>query len=421
LFFVEDDFGRIYLVHACGVDRIDPKTGEVLHYTEADGLVKGDIRSAIRGRTGDLWFLSNKGASRFQPAADVRLPAVQARITGLRVVGNAWPVSDLGETALGPLEFSARQNSITVDFGAIDYGAPSNLLYQYRLAGAAGDWSIPTANSSVTFANLSPGNYRFFVRTASPAAPNASMAMLQFTILPPVWQRWWFLLAAAMSVGLAGYALHRYRVSRLLELERVRTRIATDLHDDIGASLSQMAILSEVIGRRAAAGDFNLVQIHAQKIAGIARELVDSMSDIVWAINPAKEKFADLEQRMREFAGEVLVPRNIQLDFDATHTSSGLALGIEARREILLIFKEAIHNLVRHSGCSHARVCLELEDGHLILEIHDDGHGFGTASEEGNGLASMSRRAEALHGRLEFHSVPGEGTMLSLSVPFRAA
>ena len=130
-----------------------------------------------------------------------------------------------------------------------------------------------------------------------------------------------------------------------------------------------MAILSEVIGRRASAGDVTLVENYARKIAGIARELVDSMSDIVWAIDPAKESVADLEQRMREFAGEMLIPRNITLEFQATPAGSGPLLSIQARREILLIFKEAIHNLVRHSGCTEAHVRLECQDGKLLLEV----------------------------------------------------
>ncbi len=118
---VEDHLGRIYAGNARGVDRIDPSSGEVLHYSEADGLVKGDIRSAIRDTHGDLWFASNRGASRVRPSADLKAPPPAVRITALRVDGNPWPGSDPGETELGPLEFSPRQNSLTVEFGAIDY------------------------------------------------------------------------------------------------------------------------------------------------------------------------------------------------------------------------------------------------------------------------------------------------------------
>ena len=227
----------------------------MLHYSEADGLEKGGIRSALRSRNGDLWFLSSRGASRFRPPANLRLPAAQARVTALRVAGNPWPVSDLEKTALGPLEFSARQNSLTVEFGAIDYSTPSRLLYQYRLEGAPGGWSAPAPDSSVTFANLSPGHYRFLVRTAASTGPSA--AAMSFTILPPLWMRWWFLLLILFALAAIGYALHRVQLERKLALERVRSNIAMDLHDDLGASLSRIAVVAEVMKTNVSQNDLD--------------------------------------------------------------------------------------------------------------------------------------------------------------------
>jgi signal transduction histidine kinase len=220
---------------------------------------------------------------------------------------------------------------------------------------------------------------------------------------------------------LAAFALHRMRTAQLLQLERVRTRIATNLHDDIGASLSRMAILSEVIARRAGGSDSALVQNYATKIAVIARELIDSMSDIVWTINSAKETLADLEQRMREFAGEMLLPRNIGLDFETAPAGYQRPVSIEARREMLLIFKEAIHNVVRHSGCTRTRVPLEYRDGRLLLEVRDNGRGFDGRPAEGNGIGKMRRRADAIRAHLEFRAVQGEGAILKLAVPLSGA
>src|SRR5581483_80554 len=134
----------------------------------------------------------------------------------------------------------------------------------------------------------SHGSYRFLVRAVnSDGARSPQPASIAFTILPPLWMRWWFLLLAAATVSAATYWFHRYRVSRLLELERVRTRIATDLHDDIGSSLSQIAILSEVANRNRDPNQLKLAAPLAD-IAGISRELVDSMSDIVWATDPER-------------------------------------------------------------------------------------------------------------------------------------
>ena len=145
--------------------------------------------------------------------------------------------------------------------------------------------------------------------TASP-----SPAIITFTILPPIWQRWWFVTLVALTVGLAVWFIYRYRVARLIELERVRTRIATDLHDDIGSGLSHIALLSEVVRRRVNRDDPPVRESLAQ-IAGSSRELVDSMSDIVWAVDPRKDHLSDLTQRMRRFASEVFTARDIEFRF----------------------------------------------------------------------------------------------------------
>src|SRR5204863_1344847 len=168
---------------------------------------------------------------------------------------------------------------------------------------------------------------------------SATPATISFTMMPPIWQRWWFVMLVALTLGLAAAALYRYRVARLIELERVRTRIATDLHDDIGASLSLIAMLSEVAQRQAVKGNFKVGE-SLSSIAASSRELVDSMSDIVWAVNPRKDRFSELVKRMRRFASDVFSSRDIALQFDAPDHVHDFKLGADARREIFFIVKE---------------------------------------------------------------------------------
>ena len=148
------------------------------------------------------------------------------------------------------------------------------------------------------FANLAPGTYRVLVKAiTADGAESTKLAAFTFTILSPVWLRWWFLLIAASVAGLMLYATYSYRVARLLELERIRTRIAADLHDDIGASLSRMAILSEVVKRQVASSAREAVPLLAD-IADTARELTGSMRDIVWAIDPRRDDFGSMVSRI---------------------------------------------------------------------------------------------------------------------------
>jgi len=212
------------------------------------------------------------------------------------------------------------------------------------------------------------------------------------------------------------YSIYRYRVARLIELERMRTRIATDLHDDIGSSLSQIAIMSEVAKRQADSG--NAVGKPLSTIATTSRELVDSMSDIVWAINPNRDHLSDLTQRMRHFSSDILGGCNIEFVFEAHDMGRDIRLGTDLRRQIFLIFKEAINNVAKHSGCTKAEIEFRIQKDGISLTIRDDGKGFAsTQTSSGHGLVSMHERARELGARLDIESDCGRGTTVSLNVP----
>ncbi|HYJ45818.1 MAG TPA: ATP-binding protein, partial [Pyrinomonadaceae bacterium] len=287
------------------------------------------------------------------------------------------------------------------------------------------DWSAPTPERTVTFANLAAGTYRLLVRAVdADGRASAEPAAVAFTIAAPVWRRWWFLALAAALVGTAVYALHRYRVARLLEVERVRTRIATDLHDDIGASLSRVAILSEVLKRQLAGGGDGAARMLTE-IAESARTSVDSMSDIVWSIDPRHDSLTDVVLRVRQFASDVLEARGIRWEFQVPPEVEKVKLDAERRRHLLLIFKEAINNVVRHSECHFVRLSISLAGNRLKAEVHDDGRGFDGPSPEqaresgrgGHGLSNMKARTVELRGECEIATSLGGGTRLTIEFP----
>ncbi len=329
--------------------------------------------------------------------------------------GAPYPLSDLGETELAGIRLPPNQNQLEISFLALSFDAGEVLQYQYKLDGADRDWSAPSDRRVVNYASLAPGKYRFLVRAiTSDGTVSTRPASIGFTILLPFWRQWWFLALCAGVVTSIAYGLHRYRVAYLLQLERVRTRLATDLHDDIGASLSQIAVISEVLSRRGAADEE--LRGPLSQIADDSRELVASMSDIVWAIDPRHDHLHDLIQRMRRFASDMFTARNIQFQFDATATD--LRLNPDQRRHIFLIFKEAVNNIVRHSECMAATICLEVQENILVLDIRDNGRGLDSSDvHRGNGLADMRLRAEALKGRIEVACNAGRGTHITVRVP----
>jgi PAS domain S-box-containing protein len=211
--------------------------------------------------------------------------------------------------------------------------------------------------------------------------------------------------------------LRRTREARAIELERVRKRIASDLHDDIGSSLTQISLLSEVINQRISGSDGAVAQPLAQ-IANSSRELVDAMSDIVWAINPQKDHLSDLTQRMRTLTSEVSTACDINVRFRAPEIDEDLPLGANLRREVFLIFKESINNIVKHSGATEAEVEFRFDLDQLFLRVSDNGRGFDVSDEsEGHGLVSMRERAKEMGAQFEIQSGTGKGTMVILTVP----
>jgi PAS domain S-box-containing protein len=746
----EDLFGNIYVGTVRGVNRLSPDTGHLKYYGTGDGLAGDFVSAAHRDHNGTLWFGTFSGLSKITPEPDVPAPAPPTLISGLRIAGVDYSISPLGQTEVQAPEQSANSNNLQIDFFSVSPGGNTGTRYQYKLEGADQNWSLPTIQRTVTFANVRPGRYRFLVRAVNADdVAGDKPATLTFRILPPVWQRWWFIAVAVLLVAGAVFGLDRYRVARarelsaalavsqelteeltqkgdelsqanrtlaldyevtrilaesatpgeaapeilkaicqatdwdvgalwyvdddsnvlrcaevwhrpeiaaaefeslsraslfvpgeglpgrvwqsgepnwinelakdtnfprlgvaaknqlqsafafpillgsevigvgeffsrqmrerddemlemlaaigsdigqlierkqkeealresedrfrtlaetasdaiitidasglvvfvnpavekvfgyepselvgqdltmlmpeylrhlhraglqryqetgqkhiswqavelpglhrsgreiplelsfgefvrnerryftgivrdmterkqaaealqrsreerFRELERVRQRIATDLHDDIGSSLTQISIMSEVAQNRA--GGDNVPALST--IANSSRELIDAMSDIVWAINPQKDHLSDLNQRMRRFAADVLTARNVELDFRAPLQDKDLELGANIRREIFLIFKETVNNMVKHSGLTRAEIDFQMADGNLVLRVSDNGQGFDTQSEsDGHGLMSMRERTAALGGQMEITSTPGQGTTIILRAP----
>ncbi len=408
---IEGEHGHIYVGGGQGLDRLDPPTGRVKHFTAADGLPPGVLKSAFRDRHGVLWFGMSNGLARLVPSLDRTPSPPPVFISGLRIAGTPQRVSALGEAQMSLGDLTPAQKQLEIDFVGLGFGSGEVLRYRYKLDGADADWTSPTDRRTVTYASLAPGQYTFLVRAvSSDGLASLHPATVRFRILSPVWQRWWFMTAVGLAIALAVGAAFRYRVARMLELANMRTHIATDLHDDIGANLTRIVLLSEVARQTPE-------QESLLSIARIARESVDAMSDIVWAINPKRESLLDLTRRMRQHADELFTSRGIALRFDAPAASGTLKLSMETRRDLLLIFKEAVSNAARHSRCSAVEIDLRVDGSQLVLVVRDNGVGFDAAADsEGQGRPSMRRRARRIDGTLDITS-DSTGTRVTLSVP----
>jgi signal transduction histidine kinase len=317
------------------------------------------------------------------------------------------------------LRLEPEQSSVEIDFLAVSHRAPWRLRYQYTLKGAGdASWSEPSSASSVHFPHLAPATYRFEVRSVGETGQLSPSAFVEFRLLPPVWERAWFIAVLLMLTAAAAYALHRYRLNHLLAMERVRTRLATDLHDDLGAGLAEIAILSEVAKRKPADGVAEALEYTAAR----ARGLRASLGDIVWTVDPTRDRLADLIRRMRETSLAMLEAENRTVQFVAPSEEEveGVELPPDMRRHLFLFFRESVTNIARHAGATAVHLELSITAGCLRMLVRDNGCGFDPgAPASGRGLASLRYRAAEIGGELRLESAPGQGTEIELHVPLK--
>lgn len=447
----EDQYKQIYVGTGHGINRIDQQ-GNIEVFTKADGLPSNYITRCAADKNGFLWFVSRSTLVRYAPEPKRSVVPQTVYIDKISVNGIPQKISALGETEISLPNLSPNQNQVQIDFFALTFGAGENVKYQYKLDDQ--EWSHPTEQQTINL-DLTSDKHTFSVRAVrEDGVTSEQAALLSLRILPPIWQRWWFVLGIAILVFGAIFVLHKYRTARLrevnaaledarsaeeklsrsreeriIELEKVRTRIATDLHDDIGASLTQIAVLSEVAQAHVEKGKGNGGSPEAlRKISDVSNELIGTMSDIVWAINPAKDHFSDLTQRMRRIAADLLSPCDIAVHFKSSEEHRQLTIKTNARREVFLIFKESINNIAKHSEAKNVYIDLDISGDLLMLRICDDGHGFDigppsfhdTFSSEGpsgNGLRNMRKRALEMNGRFDIDSAAGQGTTTFLTLP----
>lgn len=447
-----DASGRVYAGTGRGIARID-EAETVRTFTQFDGLPGNNVSHCASDSSGNLWFVSQNVLLRHKPEIEtLTIPAVF--IDRFSANGVQEAISVLGETNARMPDLASNRTQIEIEYFALTFGAGENILYQYRIDDH--EWSSPSRQQMLNL-SLGYGLHKVQVRAVRPdGTVSIAPATASFRILSPIWLRWWFVLLVAIIVFGAVVMLFRYRVAnlkainaalseakdaeerlrigreeRLAELEQVRTRIATDLHDDIGSSLTQIAILAEVARQRTVASRTDPAASEPlTMIYSASNELVSTMSDIVWSINPKKDHLHDLTLRMRRFASDILTARSVDFEFEAPHEIEDFQLNSNLRREVFLIFKESINNIVKHANATRVDINLSIEAGSLFLSIIDDGRGFDVTEkfvdseaklfanyQGGNGLLNMQRRAREMRGEFTVVSSLTNGTTVRLRLP----
>jgi ligand-binding sensor domain-containing protein/signal transduction histidine kinase len=420
----EDGAGNLYAANSRGIARLDPATGRLRFYTAAQGLASTAYDSALRDRHGRLWFGTSDGLFRLDPEAEPRAQPPRVFLRGLEVQGERVSLPAVGTGTLSLPILRHDRNQLRIEFASPALGAAERMRYRYVLQGRGGGWSRWSTDASVQYAALPAGRYRFVVEAVTAdGVRSPEPASLEFRILAPPWRSPWFL--AGLGLALAAFLiwLHRLRVARLLAVARVRARIAADLHDDLGTSLYRISILSELADRRIGTSGSDARRLLSE-IGETARALIDSTGDMVWSVDPRRDDLASLATRVRAYASELLEAHGIEWTLELSPGAEKTLVGAQTRRQIYLVFKEALHNALRHGRPTRVTLRVSAADSHLECEIRDDGAGFASgpparddAGSDGYGLQTMRERARSLGADLRVWSAPGEGTRVWLRAP----
>jgi signal transduction histidine kinase/streptogramin lyase len=419
-----DEHNNIWAGTQTGLDKISRANGQYIveNITKSRNIFR-TIYTVLSIGNHTIWALASDGGIIQVSDSPAAVPSAPPGLllTSMKVADR--------EMADSVHVFSYRQNSFSFSVAAPSFIDERSTRYSYLLKG--GDmnaWSEPTANASFNFINLAPGKYELSLKATFPAGryPPQSLTY-SFTVQPPYWQTWWFrMLSASLAIGLICYVVRVY-YQRLLErrqvqfekqkaLENERTRIATDMHDDLGSGLSKIRFLSETVQRNISEKAHHPI---LQNIAGSCVELVDKFNEIVWAMNEKNNSLEDLVYYVRNYTAKYCAENNLGFKINIPDEIPAVQVGGELRRELFLTVKESLHNVVKHAEARNVWLDMELGAA-ILLTIHDDGQGFDTAAMKsaGNGLRSMRHRIERVKGKLRIES--GEGTAVSIMVPLTA-
>ena len=404
---------RFWLATSNGLVRYYPPTGVLNVYRRPDGLFNNDIIEAFQMFPRGELFIGFDNA--FNLGNTARLPMnphpPRVALTDVLILNKParWRMGE-------PIVLRPGDNVVAFDFAALNLTQPEKTVLVYQLEGFDRIWT-ETKQNLITYTNLDGGDYTLLVRARNgDGVWSRETVRVELRVIPPFTRTIWFRLMLLVLVAglIAGIAW--YRQQQRLQLEAIRRRIARDLHDDMGSTVSSIRFFSEV-----AQGQLTEKQATAKdllsRISQSAATLSESIQDIVWAINARHDNLEDLTARIREFGLKISEARNIGFHADIPASFPMLHLRPDTRRNIYLIFKEAVNNAVKYSGCTGIEVKMQLERHKLLMEIKDNGKGFDPAVVQyGNGIANMRQRAAEIRGKLELRTAPGEGVNISIAV-----
>lgn len=432
---VEDDYGYFWMTCRSGLFRVARQELEAVAggrsrsltctaFGTADGLLTEQFNGVAKpagwkSHDGRLWFSSIRGVLAVDPRIETNDQPPPVAIE--KVVADNKVIADFKFGVLGPhhgqltLEIPPGHGDLEIQYRALSLQVPEKNGYKYKLEGFDSDWAEPSTERQVHYSHLSPGQYQFHVQACNnDGVWNEQGATLSLVLRPHFWQTWWFKASLVAAGGLLLTLAYRGRMARLQALERLRVQIAANLHDDVGARLTKMAMVTEFADRETAETDPS--KPHIRTLAKTTHEIIQAMDEIVWTINPKNDNLDDLANYIFQYAQEYFQHTNVSCRLDFPAQLPAWPMSTEARHNLFMAVKEALNNVLKHAAATEVQVGLTAAEGKMTITIADNGVGFdpGQVRSGANGLDNMRERLNRIGGRLGLESQPGQGTCIRI-------
>ena len=412
-----DDGGALWISSSDGLYRFDPHQNIWNRYAEEDGLQSNMFNRAAcwKGANGELFFGGMDGVSVFEPK-EISSPYQPGKvlIQDIRVKGERFKSENPFEM-VEAIELAHHENNLEIDFASVDFLQGGRLRYAYRLVGLNEGWNY-TDRPRISYANLTPGTYDLRIKLAvTGMEENAPETALLITITPPFWKTPAFFAILVLMVTGMGFQAHLFRLRakerKFREIEQVRKKAAADFHDELGHRLTRISLFAEVLQQRARK-DEEEIQVYLEKIKTNSQELYQSMRNFLWALDPEKDAVMELAIVLKDFGDEMFDKTGITFNCDELAPAlNEVSLNMDWKRNLLLIFKEAMHNALKHSRGQQVDLAVRLEDRWLEIELKDDGKVSEVRSNgKGTGIRNMVDRAGRIGGELRLTSEIAVGT-----------
>lgn len=418
---IHDDKGNLWISSNKGLSKFNISTKKFRNFNRSDGLLINDFSAgaSFKSKDGMLYFGGNSGVVVFDPEKIIENTFIpNVTITDFKVFDKSISTEN-SNSLTEEINLNYDQNFFTIEFAAFDFTAPEKNQFEYKLEGVDKNWNKSDGRRFASYTDISNGNYKFRVRGSNSSGIfNPKEAILKIIIAPPFWKTWWFRLLALIVLSIILYSIHKYRLNRLLEVERTRNRIARDLHDEVSASITGIVYFADAMKTEVKEKETPALKKLISLITESATQIQESMSDIIWSINPDNDDWNVVLPKLRRYASDLCESKNINYSINIPDKFVGKSLKMEQRHDFWLVFKEIVTNAVKHSSCSKIEIKIYNDTDFLYLNIYDNGIGFNSEiPSTNNGLKNIRSRSKSLGGTSEIFTSKGNGTQWKIKIP----